>query len=515
VESEAQAESDIAALGDLLEVQFPKDVVRELSRVGREWRGDLPLLSITASLDESSIWGATEYLRLCRPDLGRNLVVVWLEEQKAACVDIARGDRSPVVTVDLGDSASRPGPLHASLAEYLQAAAARGSFAAAGSNDPWFRQGLACFFGHMGKLAFSYDHTSGGTLPRAHLWRPYRFCVQDVVLGLTVIRHDPRLNRLEVDVFLTADIPEYERGSGCRALALILLCDAYKSGGSMEIHFTKRVEGGRVPAELVGLAGALGVPLKHPEVGGLTPRESNDLLMALSGLGDESVRALRKLEQQGRLSPAGACYALHHGVWSATELEIVLRTSQWPESILRGEHPEESWHLFQFDLFVGRTALMASYLERQLGARVHRLGDAVEELEDNRVELESSYDPSSMTLGFRAAAESVEIPWLAREDMPGTLPAGTWLRVLLRARDQAELPGEFVADLEAARKHQRAHPRDIVCVLVPADVRRLDFTREYDLAARAGIGIVVCPELTHLMDQDVRVRLKDVRIQRQ
>ena len=58
---------------------------------------------------------------------------------------------------------------------------------------------------------FHYDHASGGKLPANHEWRPYRYCIQDVLFGATVTRHNRKNNCLEVDVFLTANIPEYDR----------------------------------------------------------------------------------------------------------------------------------------------------------------------------------------------------------------------------------------------------------------------------------------------------------------
>ena len=63
---------------------------------------------------------------------------------------------------------------------------------------------------------FGYDHAKGGKLPRNHDWRPYRYCIQDVLFGATVVRHYREANCLEVDVFLTADVPEYGPLAGAR-----------------------------------------------------------------------------------------------------------------------------------------------------------------------------------------------------------------------------------------------------------------------------------------------------------
>ncbi|MEL7657528.1 MAG: hypothetical protein AAGU75_16660, partial [Bacillota bacterium] len=91
---------------------------------------------------------------------------------------------------------------------------------------------------------FEIDYLSVGKLPRNYVWRPYRFCSQDVVLGLTVVRHSVDNNCLEVDVCMTSDVLEFEEGIGVKITTSFLLSEAYKCGGSMEIRFSENVEGG-------------------------------------------------------------------------------------------------------------------------------------------------------------------------------------------------------------------------------------------------------------------------------
>lgn len=107
--------------------------------------------------------------------------------------------------------------------------------------------------------AHKYSHADGGKLPSNHEWRPYRFCIQDVLFGATVVKHHREGNCLQVDVFLTANIPEYEHLAGSRALTAFLLSEAYKCGGSMELRFTNNVEGGQIPEELCELAQEYGI----------------------------------------------------------------------------------------------------------------------------------------------------------------------------------------------------------------------------------------------------------------
>jgi hypothetical protein len=102
---------------------------------------------------------------------------------------------------------------------------------------------------YVNKFAVShnYSHADGGNLPSNHEWRPYRYCIQDVLFGSVVVQHDRKFNRLNVDVFLTADIPEYDPLAPTQALTAFLLSQAFKCGGSMEIQFTEDGKPSKVP----------------------------------------------------------------------------------------------------------------------------------------------------------------------------------------------------------------------------------------------------------------------------
>ena len=66
----------------------------------------------------------------------------------------------------------------------------------------WFHVGMKRLTWHVEESPYrlNYNHAAGDKLPRNHIWRPYRFCVQDVLFGATVVRHAREHNCLEVDV---------------------------------------------------------------------------------------------------------------------------------------------------------------------------------------------------------------------------------------------------------------------------------------------------------------------------
>jgi hypothetical protein len=322
---------------------------------------------------------------------------------------------------------------------------------------------------------------------------------------------------------LTAEIPEYEADSGCRALALIVLSDAYKAGGSMEIKFTKHVEGGRVPIELCGLAKKLEVDLKHADKSGITPREAKELYLALSGLRPEIRKKILAMENEKKFSAASVCYALHHGVWTAQELEVILYSSRFPDTILKGSFPAEAWHLFHHDLFCGRNALMGGYLDRQILRREHAVKEADEnaykvvELEDDEREVEIFFDADYCAKIYsNAENDAMRIPWLHNELQQSTPVNDQKLWVLLRARDTEDIKQKFDHDLNQAiqLKQNKAGTNDLICIMLSSDYKRLDMSGYTQKAAENNIGIILCPEFLNQLSQEVVQRFESVKVMR-
>ena len=97
---------------------------------------------------------------------------------------------------------------------------------------------------------FGEAYLSKNKTPRNHVWRPYRFATRDVVIGNVVVRHSQGDNLLEVDVCLTHTPDIFEDYEAERVMLTFLLAEAFKCGGSIEIRFTKEVEGGEVPTNI-------------------------------------------------------------------------------------------------------------------------------------------------------------------------------------------------------------------------------------------------------------------------
>ena len=526
-------QDDILLAQELLNLEFPQTYTNVLLQQAEGHSNQFPVVGLPLSLEMDSVWGATEYLRACRPDLPDQYVVLRFVEEIALCLDIncpAR-DTAQVVGIFTDKESAPPKLICDTLDFYLENWDKVESLAESlletetSLAGPWFQHGMERLDWHMANLSYRYNHKEGGQLPRSHVWRPYRFCVQDVILGITVVRHDRKYNRLVVDVFLTAMIPEYEPDSGCRSLSLILLSDAYKSGGTMEIKFTGHVEGGRVPAEICRLAKDLGVGLSHIHEGGLSPAEAKRLYLALSGFPPHVAEKVLSMEDEGGISAASVCYAMHHGVWTMHEIEMILFCSRFPDTLLTGYFPAEAWHLYSHDLLIGRNAVLGSFLDRRISQREHSLdvnpgteNRSVVELEDDERNVSIEFDNEFCAKKYTLAVDedAVDIPWWYQPRKRQLLEPGQTLWVLLRARDIFDLEAAFEKDLsDAVQVKQQTGEQ--VCVFVPGDIVRLsDMLKKFHgIATENGIGIILCPEFIIQLDSEVQKRFETVKVLRQ
>jgi hypothetical protein len=384
-------------------------------------------------------------------------------------------------------------------------------------------QSLHTLRGHMAAFAedFDYEHEGTGKLPRAHDWRPYRFCSQDIVLGAHVQRHVRGGNYLEVDVFLPIDVWPFEPGGSLLGLTTSVLADAYQCGGSMEIRFTANVDGGQVPRKLQALAAALGAPIKPESLARrrLDPVDSRRLFVALTDFSPAARERLAAADAR----PERACFVVQRGIWSKPEAEALLLSHPDAERVFAGAVPPEARILFQQDLLHARAALLAGYLDRALALREHELsGTETLALEDDVRQVETGFEPGLQARVYRVlpavgeTEESFVVPWQAEGSLPvRPLHFGEAFLVLVRARSAADLAGQAPADIETAGSLQRERGMP-ACLLVTQDWydpaleghRRAWLGRAADLH----VGIHVCAEAVEGLDDEAFRRFAASRV---
>ncbi len=471
-------------------------------------------LCLPADKDPSVVW-ALAGLRALSPDVPVELVPVFPLEASGdlACIQCQEAGSdaatAPVVLWSLGRPLAEQAlePISSDIAEYLY-----------GKLSVW--NGLRVMEGHVRR--FEEEYINGGKLPRNHIWRPYRFCVQDIVLGLVVVRHSLVNNCLEVDVCLIANVPDYEPGSGAKMTSAFLLSEAYKCGGTMEIRFTENVEGKRVPAALREFARERGVDLSHANEGRITPSEARQLFMALAEFPDGLRRRIITMSERGVLSQERACYVVNHGIWSHSELETIILGSWRPNSTLGGEAVPENRHVYMHDVAHARSAIMGGYLDRKLARRERIEGETAVDLEDDVRRLDVEFDETYYAKIYQCD-EELPIPWLVNgEHVSQAVTPGSRAYVLIRARELSDLRMHLHDDLEIAAGladlAQREASGDKIFILVPRDFDQIpvqDRERLSKTARASGVGILACPETVFSLDIEASKRLSRSRIMRQ
>lgn len=504
----------------ILNLRFPDAYRLFLNRYGSLSVGSLTVYGLCLPIEQkpSIVWALTR-LRIVSMDMPKNLIPISQVEglDPVACLQCqeagSKTDEAPVILW-------RPGrpvveqilePVSPSFTDFL-----------CERLSEWRRRerGLKTMESHVTR--FEAEYLSVGKLPRNHVWRPYRFCSQDVVLGLTVVRHSIDNNCLEVDVCLTSDVPEYEPSSGAKLMASFLLSEAYKCGGSMEIKFTENVEDGHVPRALCGMAETYGVALKHTTEGRITPLEARRLYVAITEFPHALQNQIESLAKLGRLSQERACYAVHHGLWTRAELETIVLGSSRADSILGGDAVPEQRHLYQNDLSHARSAVMSGFLDRKLAKRARSDGEEALDLEDDVRPLEISFD-STYYAKVYSCNEELPVPWtFGQAPDSASLPAKVFLIAILRARDAEDLTLHFEQDLDLAGKWAALlRAQGVlakVSVLVPREFDDLPHGLRARFATTAqtlNVGIMICPETTISLDTDAARRLSSSRIMRE
>ena len=96
-------------------------------------------------------------------------------------------------------------------------------------------------------------YVSTGVKPAGWVLRPVQIACQNVIVGLTALAHDSSIDGLRVPVYLSCEVPHLGTHEANRALSALILCDAFRNGGTMEIRFGSAHREDAVPTGLITL----------------------------------------------------------------------------------------------------------------------------------------------------------------------------------------------------------------------------------------------------------------------
>lgn len=356
-------------------------------------------------------------------------------------------------------------------------------------------------------------------LPKNYDFRPYRWCSRDIVFSLMVVRHNRHGNYLEVDVCLITNPPQFIENSGARVALGFLLSEAYKCGGSMEIVFTKNVEGGRVPAYICDLAIEMEVKLKHVFEGHITPFEARQLYLGLVGFSAKAKEKIMKMAVEGKISPERICFVVIGGIWTLPEAESIILGNKHPERILGSTTEPSDRHLYLMDLAISRTAILGGSLDRKmLKTELVEDGEIVES-EDEEFPVEIDFDATYFAKIYKSDAE-MSVPWLNGKNLQ--LKPGQQMVVLVRTRSDSEMRRYFARDMKSIsaliNKYKGGELETIVFYLTPRDFEDVaEETKEkiIKLLSEKGAFLMVSPESVAGLTKEAVRRLETGKVVRQ
>ncbi|MCJ7507103.1 MAG: SMI1/KNR4 family protein [candidate division Zixibacteria bacterium] len=503
-------DNEIDSIEKAFHLSFPPEYREFLKKYGAIKTGNIKIFGLGVSFNsELSLKRILALIRLSYPDFPGYLVPIERSEDNSLfCLncDYSLPDKLKYKLVKYSyDKESKIEPLNTDFFTYLYDRL---------KESENYNSQMIKLRSHV--LKFEEDFLKKGKLPRNYVWRPYRFCSQDVVLGLTVVRHSVDNNCLEVDVCMTTDVLEFEEGIGAKVTTAFLLSEAYKCGGSMEIRFSPNVEGHRVPASICSLAEMHGIKLKNISDGRITPSESRLLYLAISEFSQSLRDLIESLFREGRLSIERPCYALYHGLWTRSQIEHIILGSSRPESILGGDTWPEQRHLYINDLKHASAAVMGGVLDRKLAKRDRDTKDEALDLEDDVRPLDISFNLDYYAKIY-SCSEEMYVPWVKQQSTQIVKP-GNEIDVLVRAYDIEDLTRYLAYDIQLARglnSTTENHGKIISAyVLVPRDFEELSPELQIKLLADAkesGVGIIVCPETIVALEVDSARRLASSR----
>lgn len=478
-----EQDQHLTILQALFEYPLPESVRRWLIKGTPRIAGGLPLLGLPIGADLDNAWGATQYLRVCRPDLAPRFLVIRLLGERALCIDLAAGgEGSPLWVIECNSSLAPKG-LNKSFESFLRDAA---------YDDETAHKIFDRVDAFLQRHGHTYDHVSGGKLPRAHQWRIVRSCVHDRLVGIAALRQDDQADATEIDLFEVADHPLYAPGHGMRSLLALVFADAYKAGSSMRLIFKSvpGIRGAIVPKEIIEFATQGGLHLTGSRDDTISHADGASLFAAAAGL---SAKAVSTVLSKGHLALESISYLAATRIWTFEEIEWLLEECPDPEMVLFGLQDAKDWLAYSDALALGRAAALASAFRYALNEEGEEGVDASSaEIVDGHFE-------------FSVARPTVG-PWSA----VGQLMPGDRVAVLPRPR----LPLAFESSLLVADAKKLAHNAsgaNYRLIVQSAEAGIPDTQYAKPVLDELGVTVVASPYLISDLDNLVEAKFARAR----
>ncbi|AHH98604.1 SMI1/KNR4 family protein [Kutzneria albida] len=453
----------------------------------------LGLTPAPSGFDAAALLAGT---RFGLPDFPADLLPIeQLPERQLACIRVDGRDDPPVVIVDLDDPRT--------WQESQPPAFKRFSHYADDFMDQAHALRRVADFLRRRQADIKSGRRPAGQAPRPDDWRVYRFCSQNVVVAMVLLRFNRDDNVLDVGACLITALSALDPDAPARALCTLLLAEAYRSGGDLSFRFvrgTGRTAPASMPRALCRWAERVGVALDRRR-GKIDRDTALRLFIEAVNVGDELRGRLRASQE----SAAAICHGIASGLWHPAEVEILLAWSTAPGSTLRGLTNPIDRARYACDILDVRAAMLVAAAHRRIAA-----GDdeALLDAEDAGQQVGLSADGDRTCC---LTADRIDLTdWLLGG--PSAFPT-TQMRLTVADAEPDQLEEVFHVAID-----RLAQVNGAAAVLCPRDILSSNETRRERIvsaADRAGVMILVAPEYTPGMTIRAAGKLTRARTARQ
>ena len=211
--------------------------------------------------------------------------------------------------------------------------------------------------------------------PKAKDLRPFQLACQNVIIAMAAMRYEAKIDAHEVHQWLTCEAAHVATNEGVRALSILMLCDAYQAGGTMEIDFSRHPER-NVPAALRRFGRTVGIELGRELADtSISPQEARQLFLAVTPMPGELRTRVDEAIDRGYISAESLCYSLASPIWRPIELDFLLACSARVPSILAGGAEVADRAARSSEMEACRAALITGTLLRRLDSKDAVAGD--------------------------------------------------------------------------------------------------------------------------------------------
>jgi hypothetical protein len=342
--------------------------------------------------------------------------------------------------------------------------------------------------------------------PRDFVVRPVRIACQNVIVALAAFSQDSAFDGLGVVAWQTCEVPHVATNEANRALTALMLCDAFKNGGTMEVRFDRPVRAtgvvrqirghpeGRVPAALRRFARTLGIQISD-DACSISPSVARELFRAVTPMPDDLRARVDLATSNEGIAPERLYFALMTGTWHPLELDFMLATSARTGSILSGGANWACRGDRQAETEICRAGVMAAMLFDRMNNRDSAGStEGARVLEDNRQGVEWHVDEESASVEFQHLDAEATVPWIYKwpDGRDGGLQA-------VRVFPRTLVTRATIDDVRASRSGLPS------ALLVPKDAS-MEFPSD--------VGVLKCPDRLADLDKAIEAKLLTSRIAR-